>query len=62
MWFDKKVDSAALKFKPADSYTLTLGQNLPPGKYYISWGFSRAGKISKPDFIGRGKTAVFEVK
>lgn len=69
-WFDPTLKEVELEFDAADAYTIDFNayakdfsEALKPGKkYYVEWGFSRIGKVSKPTYmkVGDGPTAVYQ--
>ena len=68
-WFDPTVLEKEFEFDAAASYAVDFNaylgefkEALKPGKeYYVEWGFSRIGKISKPTYmkVGDGPKSVY---
>lgn len=69
-WFDPTLKEVEVEFDAAEAYTLDFNayvkdfsEALKPGKkYYVEWGFSRHGKVSKPTHMkaGDGPTGVYQ--
>lgn len=69
-WFDPTLKEVEVEFDAAEAYTLDFNayakdfsEALKPGKkYYVEWGFSRHGKVSKDTYmkVGDGPTAVYQ--
>lgn len=69
-WFDPTLKEVEVEFDAAEAYTLDFNayvkdfsEALKPGKkYYVEWGFSRIGKVSKPTYmkVGDGPTGVYQ--
>ncbi|TPW20936.1 MAG: hypothetical protein FD126_1186 [Elusimicrobia bacterium] len=69
-WFDPTLKEVEVVFDAAETYTLDFNayakdfsEALKPGKkYYVEWGFSRHGKVSKDTYmkVGDGPTAVYQ--
>lgn len=69
-WFDPTLKEVELEFDAADAYAIDFNayakdfsEALKPGKkYYVEWGFSRIGKVSKPTYMkaGDGPTGVYQ--
>ena len=61
-WFDPTVVDKEFEFNAADGYAVDFNayigefkEALKPGKeYYVEWGFSREGKVSKPTYMKAG--------
>ena len=69
-WFDPTLKEVEVEFDAADSYAIDFNAYLkdfseamkPGKKYYVEWGFSRVGAVSKPTYmkVGDGPTAVYK--
>lgn len=69
-WFDPTLKEVEVEFDAAEAYTLDFNayakdfsEALKPGKkYYVEWGFSRHGKVSKDTYmkVGDGPTSVYQ--
>ena len=68
-WFDPTLKEVEVVFDAAEGYTIDFNayakdfsEALKPGKkYYVEWGFSRHGKVSKDTYmkVGDGPTGVY---
>lgn len=69
-WFDPTLKEVELEFDAADAYSIDFNayakdfsEALKPGKkYYVEWGFSRLGKVSKSTYmkVGDGPAGVYQ--